>query len=93
MERSTRRAQQYEAGIISTLEAAVLRESIGDTFSAVVVDVDKEGGVIQLTAPPVTGRCRGNNLPLGERISARLVLADVAARQIAFEVATDGTEE
>lgn len=93
MERSTRRAQQYEAGIISTLEAAVLRESIGEIFSAVVVDVDKEGGVIQLTAPPVTGRCRGSNLPLGKRISARLVLADVAARQIAFEMASQGTGE
>ena len=88
MERSTRRAQQYEAGIISTLEAAVLRESVGETFPAVVVDVDKEGGVIQLTDPPVTGRCRGSNLPLGKEISARLVLADVAARQIAFERAT-----
>jgi exoribonuclease R len=93
MERSTRRAQQYEAGIVSTLEAAVLRENVGDTFPAVVVEVDKEGGVIQLTAPPVTGRCRGSNLPLGARISARLILADVAARQIAFEMTTDGTGE
>ena len=91
MERSTRRAQQYEAGIVSALEAAVLRDSVGETFRAVVVDIDQEGGVIQLTEPPVTGRCRGRNLPLGKKISARLVLADVAARQIAFEMVADGT--
>jgi exoribonuclease R len=90
MERSTRRAQQYEAGIISTLEAAVLRDQVGELFPAVVVDVDREGGVIQLIDLPVTGRCRGTDLPLGKEISARLVLADVSARQVAFELG-DGT--
>jgi exoribonuclease R len=90
MERSTRRAQQYEAGIISTLEAAVLRDQVGELFPAVVVDVDREGGVIQLIDLPVTGRCRGASLPLGKEISARLVLADVSARQVAFELG-DGT--
>lgn len=90
MERSTRRAQQYEAGIVSTLEAAVLRDSLGEIFSAVVVDVDDDGGVIQLTDPPVTGRCRGTNLPLGKEISVRLTLADVAARQVSFEAVAGG---
>ena len=44
MERSNRRAQQYEAGIISTVEAALLEHRVGETFAAVVVEVDEHDG-------------------------------------------------
>ncbi len=86
MERSNRRAQQYEAGIISTVEAAVLKPRVGETFEAVVVEVDEHdgGGTVQLTEPAVTARCEGDDLPLGERITVRLELADVAKRQVRF---------
>ena len=68
MDVSNRRAQQYESGIVSTVEAAVLERSIGDTFQAVVVDVDEHdgGGTVQLKEPAVTARCEGDDLPLGE---------------------------
>ncbi len=87
MERSNRRAQQYEAGIVSAVEAAVLAESVGDVFDAVVVDVDEHegGGIVQLLEPAVTARCEGE-LPLGERVRVRLTLADVAKRQVRFEL-------
>jgi exoribonuclease R len=89
MERSNRRAQQYEAGIVSTVEAALLRGSVGRVFDAVVVDVDDpDGGTIQLREPAVTAHCEGRGLPLGEEVRARLVLADVAARQVRFELAS-----
>ena len=87
MERSNRRAQQYEAGIISTIEAAVLESRVGDTFEAVVVEVDDGGGgTVQLTQPAVTAHCEGE-LPLGERVDVRLELADVAKRQVRFVLA------
>ena len=88
MERSNRRAQQYEAGIISAVEAAVLGRSVGDVFDAVVVEVDEHdgGGVVQLLEPAVTARSDGD-LPLGERVRVRLTLADVAKRQVRFELA------
>jgi len=88
METSNRRAQQYEAGVISTVEAAVLERRVGETFDAVVVELDEHdgGGTVQLTEPAVTARCQGE-LPLGERVRVRLVLADVAKRQIRFELA------
>ena len=88
MERSNRHAQQYEAGIVSTVEAAVLKTSVGDVFDAVVVDVDEHegGGIVQLLEPAVTARCEGE-LPLGERVRVRLTLADVAKRQVRFELA------
>ena len=88
METSNRRAQQYEAGIISTVEAALLEHRVGETFDAVVVELDEHdgGGTVQLAEPAVTARCEGD-LPLGERVHVRLTLADVAKRQIRFELA------
>ncbi len=87
MERSNRRAQQYEAGIISTVEAAVLERRVGETFEAVVVEVDEhdDDGTVQLLELAVTARCVGD-LPLGERVEVRLALADVAKRQVRFEL-------
>ena len=87
MGRSNGRAQQYEAGIVSAVEAAVLARSVGQVFDAVVVEVDERdgGGVVQLLEPAVTARCTGD-LPLGERVRARLTLADVAKRQVRFEL-------
>jgi exoribonuclease R len=89
MEQSNRRAQQYEAGIVSIVEAAVLQTRVGDTFAAVVVEVDEDGGggTVQLEEPAVTARCAGDGLPLGERVEVRLELADVAERQVRFVLA------
>ena len=88
MERSNRRAQQYEAGIVSAVEAAMLARSVGKVFDAVVVEVDEKdgGGVVQLLEPAVTARCEGD-VPLGERVRVRLTLADVAKRQVRFALA------
>jgi exoribonuclease R len=90
MEESSRRAGQYEAGIVSALEAALLKNSVGETFDAVVVEVDERegGGVVQLTEPAVTARCDGDDLPLGERVKVRLERADVLQRQVRFTLAT-----
>ena len=89
MERSNGRAQQYEAGIISIVEAAVLEHSVGQVFEAVVVDLHEHrgGGTVQLRELAVTARCDGDNLPLGERVDVRLELADVAKRQVHFVLA------
>ena len=87
MEKSNRRAQQYEGGIVSAVEAAVLARSVGRVFEgAVVVETNERGGVVQLTDPAVSARSEGD-LPLGERVDVRLTLADVAARQVRFELA------
>ena len=89
MELADRKAGQYEAGIVSTLEAALLEGSVGKTFEAVVTDVDREGGAgsVQLRDPAVTARCDGHGLTLGETVSVRLELADVMQRQVRFALA------
>lgn len=91
MDRSNRRAQQFEAGVVSTVEAAILAPHIGQLFPAVVVDIDDHAdngpaGTVQLRDPAVTARCSGQ-LPLGKEVTVRLVLADVALRQVRFELA------
>ena len=85
MELSNRRAAQYEGNVVSIVEAAVLEHSVGEVFDAVVVETDDRGGVVQLRDPAVTARCTGDDLPLGERIRARLAVADVAQRLVRFE--------
>ncbi len=86
MELSNRRAQQYEGGIVSAVEAAILEPSIGETFDAVVVEVDERdhAGTVQLREPAVTARCKGD-LPLGETVEVRLETADVMKRLVRFE--------
>ena len=86
MDVSNRRAQQYESGIVSTVEAAVLEPSVGKTFQAVVVDVDEHdgGGTVQLKEPAVTARCTGDDLPLGERVDVMLEAAEVEQRLVRF---------
>ncbi len=85
---SNKRAQQYESGIVSAVEAAVLEPNVGETFQAVVVDVDEHdgGGTVQLKEPAVTARCEGDDLPLGERIDVRLEVADVLKRLVRFSL-------
>jgi exoribonuclease R len=86
MAASGRREAQYEGGIVSAVEAAVLERAVGKTFEAVVVEVDRdgEGGVVQLAEPAVTARTTGEQLPLGERLRVRLEVADVAQRLVRF---------
>ncbi len=89
MELADRKASQYEAGIVSALEAAILERSVGKTFEAVVIEVDpdEDAGTVQLRDPAVTARCKGSDLPLGETVTVRLELADVVQRQVRFELA------
>ena len=44
----------------------MLEHSVGETFDAVVVELDERdgGGTVQLAEPAVTARCEGD-LPLG----------------------------
>ena len=65
---------------------------MGEVFDAAVLDVDSRprtdaarpaSGTIALTEPPVRARCEGE-LPLGEHIQVRLVVADPKQRKVLF---------
>ncbi len=85
MAASNQRAHSYESGIVSTVEAVVLQASVGETFRAVVVDVDHDGarGTVQIQEPAVLARCEGS-LSLGAQVAVRLVEVDVPRRTVRF---------
>jgi exoribonuclease R len=64
----------------------MLTGRVGETFDAVVVDVTKTGGKVQLLDPAVLASAAGR-LTLGERTRVRLLQADVATGTTRFEPA------
>ena len=87
MARSGGRSGQYEAGIVSIIEAALLAPRLGETFEAIVVELHERrgGATVAIRQPAVTARCRGDDLPLGGRVLVRLQEVDVMQRLVRFE--------
>ncbi|TDC84459.1 RNB domain-containing ribonuclease [Micromonospora sp. KC606] len=94
MAATDRTAGAATRGAIELAEAVLLAHRVGETFPAVVLDVDappngqskpgrQPGGTVALDDPPVRARC-GGELPLGERIRVRLVTADPVRRTVLF---------
>jgi exoribonuclease R len=90
MAESTRRANQYENAVVNLVEAGVLRDRVGETFTGVVVELeddDKSVGVVTLEDPAIEARVTGSGeLPLGEQVQVRLTTADVESRKVEFRV-------
>ncbi|MFB9370401.1 RNB domain-containing ribonuclease [Kitasatospora albolonga] len=88
LEGGDRRAREIERACVDLVEAELLHGREGERFDAVVVDVDERHpakGTVQLREPAVVGRCEGPGpLPLGERLTVRLTLADPTTRTVAF---------
>jgi exoribonuclease R len=91
MQASAQRAGQYERAIVNLVEAEVLREYVGQTFTGVVVAVDEgdptQGDVV-LQQPAIEAPVSaGGPLPLGSEVSVRLTQADPVTRTVRFELA------
>ncbi|MFE3450184.1 RNB domain-containing ribonuclease [Nonomuraea sp. NPDC059194] len=86
MSTTGRRANAVERASIDLVEAFVLRDRIGQSFDAVVLDIDERrpGGLVQLTDPAVIARCDGSALPLGQPVKVRLTKADPQTREVRF---------
>ncbi|MDR7311353.1 VacB/RNase II family 3'-5' exoribonuclease [Nocardioides luteus] len=91
MRASSRNSGAYERGVVDLVEAGLLSHRVGETFDAVVVEVDeddKQKGSITVEEPAIEARVTGSSpLPLGEEVQVRLETADVAARKVAFTIA------
>lgn len=85
MQRADHLAHQVDRAVVDATEAWLLRERVGETFSAVVIDAEAKAGTVVLDEPAVRARCSGADLPVGERIDVRLVTADVEQRLVRFE--------
>ncbi len=83
MAASDNRAGRLNSETMSRVEAAVLHSRLGETFAATVLRESKGGGQIQLDDPAVTAGCDGT-LVAGERITAKLVSADIGTGAVHF---------
>ncbi|MEU8982667.1 RNB domain-containing ribonuclease [Streptomyces sp. NPDC048309] len=85
----SRRAGTVERECVDIVEAALLKDRVGDLFEACVVDVQEHEptvGTVQLESPAVFARITGGTtpLPLGERLRVRLTQADPASAKVQF---------
>jgi exoribonuclease R len=84
MAASDRRTREVERAVIDATEAWLIRDHTGQTFSAVVVDAENGKGTVVLDGLAIRGRCTGQGLRPGTRVSVRLEEADVAGRTVRF---------
>ncbi|MFD8375881.1 RNB domain-containing ribonuclease [Streptomyces sp. NPDC059688] len=80
-------AGTVERECVDIVEAALLKDRVGDVFDGCVVDVEEHRptvGTVQLESPAVVGRIEGERLPLGERLRVRLTRADPRTSKILF---------
>jgi exoribonuclease R len=79
-----RLAGALERAVVDATEAWLLAGQEGRDFPAVVLDAGKDKGTIVLAEPAVRATCAGADLPVGERITARLEVVDQEKRVVRF---------
>lgn len=89
MSRATRRASEYERGIIDLVEALVLDQRVGEAFDATVLDWDPERqrGDVQIADPAVQASVRADPglVPHpGDRIIVVLEAVDLIQGRVSF---------
>ncbi|WP_330267324.1 RNB domain-containing ribonuclease [Streptomyces griseorubiginosus] len=74
-----RLAGKAERACVDIVEAALLKDRVGEVFDGCVVEVEEDRpdvGTVQVESPAVIGRVDGEGLVLGERLRVRVVGAD-----------------
>ncbi|ANS77523.1 3'-to-5' exoribonuclease RNase R [Serinicoccus hydrothermalis] len=86
MEETGRRAKAVDRACVTAVEAAVLRDRVGEDFEAVVVDgVDGGRMEVQLVDPPVSDVATGS-ARLGSAVRARVERADVLEGEVDLRI-------
>ena len=75
---------QIGRAVIDLAEAQLLHPRIGESFAAVVTDIDERGARIQLRDLPVVARVIAPAAAPGDTITVRLTTADPLTHTIAF---------
>ncbi len=88
MAEADRRANGAAAAALDLAEALALVGREGERFAGVVTDADDRGARVQLVAPPVMTRVRGDGLRPGDRVEVELRSADAMARRVEVSVVT-----
>jgi exoribonuclease R len=85
-----RLAAKVDRECVDLVEAALLKDRVGEVFEGCVVDVDEDRptvGTVQLETPAVMGRIDGADLSLGERLRVKVVQSDPGTSKVRFEPA------
>lgn len=85
MQRADAVAGQIDRAVIDLAEAVMLRERVGETFAAVVTDVDERGVRLQLCDVPIVARLATNGAAPGDPLRVRLTAADAERGSLAFQ--------
>ncbi|MFV0429346.1 MAG: RNB domain-containing ribonuclease [Arachnia sp.] len=90
MAESGRAANGYERGVVDLAECLVLAGRVGETFEAVLIDVNPKTGLgtFQIAEPAVEARMPADRRDLGSVIRVRLDQVDTHAGQLHFSSAT-----
>jgi exoribonuclease R len=89
MARGVGRASRYSTECLDLVEAAVLKDRVGEVFDGVVIDYDAATAVgrVQLATPAVHARIKGAGLVEGTPISTKLLEASIRDRLVLFTAA------
>jgi exoribonuclease R len=90
MQIAGQRSSKVERAVIDLAECVVLRDRVGETFDATVLETGDTGSVIQLNDPAVRARLgRSANVDAGASISVTLTEVSVDERRLQFTLATE----
>jgi VacB/RNase II family 3'-5' exoribonuclease len=88
MQESGRRSHTYANAVNDLVEAEILKDSVGQRFTAVVVEAehdDPRKGDVQVAEPAVDAKVTSDRpLPVGEEATVTLATADPATRKVSF---------
>ena len=85
MARADSRSGQLDRAAIDMAEALMLQGRIGETFRAVVTDIDERGARMQLCDLPVVARVAAHKVEIGDEMTVRLTAADAAQPSTSFQ--------
>lgn len=78
-------ANRLDRGVLDLVEAVVLQGREGQTFAAVVTDVDDRGARIQLSDVAVVARVNAKGVEPGDEVRVKLVEASPEQRLVRFD--------
>ena len=92
MARADALGSQIQRAAIDLAETVILQGREGETFAAIVTEVDHRGARIQLCDVPVVARLGEAGLHAGDAVDVILVESDPEARTVTFRPARQGGE-
>ncbi len=85
MRSSSSLAGRLNSAIIDRVEAALLRDRVGELFSATVLQAREHSARVLVEDPPVTANAELVGAVAGERVTVRVARADVQTGEIELE--------